>query len=160
MAAQPSFRSVSVIIVEPLKRIHAMLSISSYLQGPNKLLTTFYSTPQTPISPPPSFETTPTARFLLNECGFSIHKARIICMKNLALNLFSHKSYDNSWKNPTIPERQGFWWNNRPKTLFQIPFHFTVQFPEQRQAQGWITGENGLHWSEIVQIHREIPCYF
>lgn len=85
--------SVSALIGERLKHIIAIPAFVT-LQSPTKLFSTFYSTLKTPISPAPSFETTPIASFLLNECGFSFDDANTICMKRP--DLFAHKSYDNS----------------------------------------------------------------
>jgi mTERF domain-containing protein len=86
-------------MVEPLKHIHAIppvisLSSSRRLQSPTKLLSAFYSILRTPISPPPSFESTPVASFLLNECGFSLDEANSICRRKP--DLLGHKSYDNA----------------------------------------------------------------
>jgi hypothetical protein len=99
MAATLSVRSVFGPMVEPLKHIHAIpafiiLSSSRPVQSPTKLLSAFYSILKTPISPPPSFESTPIASFLLNECGFSLDEANSICRRRP--DLLGHKSYDNS----------------------------------------------------------------
>jgi len=99
MAATLLVRSVFGPMVEPLKHIHAIppvisLSSSRRLQSPTKLLSAFYSTLKTPISPPSSFESTPIASFLLNECGFSLDEANSICRRRPSL--LGRKSYDNS----------------------------------------------------------------
>jgi len=95
MAATLSFRSVFTLIVKPPKHIPAfnILSFSHPIQCPTKLFSEFYSTPRTPISPPPSFESTQLASFLLDECGFSPDEANGICRKKR--DLPGHNFYDN-----------------------------------------------------------------
>jgi hypothetical protein len=76
MATTLSFPPFSTLIVETLKHIHIILVViipyfSHPLQTPTKILSTFYSTFQNPISSSSSFETTPIVKFLLNKIEFS-----------------------------------------------------------------------------------------
>jgi hypothetical protein len=161
MAFTLSVRSVSGLIVEPLKHIHAIpafiiLSLSrSSVQSPTKISSAFYSTCKTPISPPSSFETTPIVSFLLNECGLSLHDVNTIRRKRP--NLLAHKFYDNLRQTLLYLRDKGFNEIGVRKLLTVYPELSRCSFQDSIKPKVEFLEKNGLTGEKLLKALQRYP---